>query len=73
MRVTDPVLISFVADLLAQSGIEPLILDRNMSLLEGSLGILPCRVLVADEDLAAARRHLIDAGLSTWLAGEEPG
>ena len=38
-----------------------------MSVLEGSLGILPRRVLVAEEDVAPARRLLRDAGLGHEL------
>ena len=38
-----------------------------MSVLEGSIGILPCRVLVAEEDAAAARRLLQEAGLGHEL------
>lgn len=38
-----------------------------MSILEGSLGLLPRRFLVADEDADAARRILIDAGLEAEL------
>ena len=38
-----------------------------MSVLEGSIGILPRRVLVAEEDLAAARRLLREAGLGHEL------
>jgi len=43
------------------------VFDQNMSVLEGSLGILPCRVLVAEDDIAAARRLLTDAGLAHEL------
>jgi len=43
------------------------VLDQNMSVLEGSLGILPRRVLVADEYFSAARRLLTDAGLAHEL------
>ena len=42
-------------------------LDQNMSVLEGSLGILPRRVLVAEDQVAAARRLLEDAGLGHEL------
>jgi hypothetical protein len=34
-----------------------------MSVLDGSVGILPRRVLVTDEDANAARRILVDAGI----------
>ena len=38
-----------------------------MSVLEGSLGILPRRVMVADDEMRAARRLLTDAGLGHEL------
>jgi hypothetical protein len=44
--------------------------DQNMSVLEGSIGILPRRVLVAEEDAAAARRLLNAAGLGHELRPE---
>jgi len=47
------------------------VLDQNMSVLEGSLGILPRRVLVADEDITAARRLLTDAGLAHELRPDD--
>jgi hypothetical protein len=43
------------------------VFDQNMSVLEGSLGVLPRRVLVADEHLVNARRILEDAGLGHEL------
>ena len=44
-----------------------MLLDQNMSVLEGSLGVLPRRVLVADDELDDARRLLMDAGLGHEL------
>ena len=67
IRTNDPVLVSAVEALLRGVGIEPFLLDQNMSVLEGSLGILPRRILVADEDAQAARRLLSDAGLAHEL------
>ena len=61
LRTTDPVLVSWLEAALRAEGIEPLILDRHMSILEGSIGILPRRVMVADDDLAAARLILKQA------------
>ena len=55
VRTTDPVLVSWLEEALRAEGIESLVLDRHMSILEGSIGILPRRVMVADDDLAAAR------------------
>lgn len=67
VRTNDPVLISAVTALLDGGGIRYLVLDRNMSIVEGSLGFLPQRILVADESEAAARRLLQDAGLGHEL------
>ncbi|MDP2620351.1 MAG: DUF2007 domain-containing protein [Hyphomicrobiales bacterium] len=63
IRTNDPVLLSFVEDLLREAGIEPMVLDRNMSVMEGSIGILPRRVLVADEAWSRARRLLQTSGV----------
>jgi hypothetical protein len=44
-----------------------MVLDQNMSVLDGSLGILPRRVVVPDDHVAAARRLLQEAGLGHEL------
>ena len=67
MRTNDMVLVSAVGALLDGANIHHLVLDQNMSIIEGSLGILPRRILVRDEDNRAARRLLADAGLSHEL------
>jgi len=43
------------------------VLDRNMSVLEGSIGLLPRRILVDEEQESRARRLLTDAGLGHEL------
>ncbi len=68
IKTTDAVMLSFVEAVLSEAGIELVVLDRNMSILEGSLGILPCRVLVDEQDLPRARQLLREAGLGDWLA-----
>lgn len=67
VRTNDMVLVSAIGALLDGAGIKHLVFDQNMSVLEGSLGVLPRRVLVADDDAAAARRVLVDAGLAHEL------
>jgi hypothetical protein len=67
MRTNDAVLVSAVEALLDGAGIEHLVLDQNMSVLEGSIGILPRRVLVADNQVNSARKLLADAGLGREL------
>ena len=49
------------------AGINFLVADQNMSILEGSIGIIPRRVLVVDDEAAQARRILIDAGIADEL------
>jgi hypothetical protein len=70
VRTNDPVLVSAIGALLDGAAIPHLVLDQNMSVLEGSLGILPRRMLVAEEYLAAARRLLTEAGLGHELRPE---
>lgn len=67
LRTNDVVLVSAVEALLEAAGIPHLVLDRNMSVLEGSIGILPRRVLVDDDWSGPARRLLEDAGLAREL------
>ena len=67
IRTNDMVLISFVESLLKEAAIEYLVLDQNMSILEGSIGVLPKRILVESDGIARARRLITDAGLAAEL------
>lgn len=67
LRTNDIALISVVEDLLTEAGIGYQVADRNMSVLEGSIGAFPMRVLVADGSEAESRELLTDAGLGEWL------
>ena len=60
LRTTDPLLITRAADILASEGIVSFPLDQDMSVLGGTLGILPRRLMVADRDLFMARAILRD-------------
>jgi hypothetical protein len=42
-----------------------------MSIIEGSLGVLPRRILVHDDDNRAARQVLMDAGLAHELRADD--
>ena len=57
--------------LLEGAGIRALVFDQNMSVLEGSLGVLPRRVLVAEGHELRARQLLEDAGLGYELRHDE--
>lgn len=49
LRTTDAIELSFAEHLLTSAGIDYTVADRHMSIMEGSIGIFPRRVLV-DED-----------------------
>ena len=67
LRTNDLVLISFVEALMRDAGIDHLVLDQNMSVIEGSLGILPRRVLVPSTRLDEARAIIRSAGIGAEL------
>jgi hypothetical protein len=68
LRTNDAVLITAIEALLKGGGIECMVADQHMSVLEGSLGVLPRRVLVADDEVDKAKRLLTEAGLGHAVA-----
>ena len=71
LLTNDPVLLSYVSALLAEGDIAFIVADTNMSVLEGSIGILPRRVLVESARLAQARNLLTEADLGHALSDEK--
>jgi tRNA1(Val) A37 N6-methylase TrmN6 len=67
VRTNNAVLITAIEALLKAADIPHLVLDQHMSVLEGSLGILPRRILVDGENWETARQLLEDAGLAHEL------
>lgn len=61
LKSNDPVLLHHVQTLLADAGIIAHLFDAHMSIMEGSIGILPRRVMVADEDEGEARALIRNA------------
>ena len=70
LRSNDPVLLSFVSTLLEEANIAFIVLDTNMSVLEGSLGILPRRILVEEDCIDRARKLLVEAGVGHDIDGD---
>ena len=62
IRTNDAVRLSWLVALLAAEGIEAVILDTHTSIVEGSIGALPRRLMVSTKDSYRARRILADAG-----------
>ena len=67
VRTNDTVLISAIEALLKGADIGHLVVDQNMSVLEGSIGIFPRRILVDEDQVETARRLLEDAGFGNEL------
>ena len=67
VRTNDAVLISAIDALLKGANIRHMVLDQNMSVLDGSLNMLPRRIVVDNEAVERARRLLTDAGLGHEL------
>lgn len=72
IRTNDAVVISFIESLLRDAGIHCLVADQNMSVLDGSIGVLPRRILVAEADEKEARRLLTDAGFAKEMRRDRP-
>ena len=62
LRTNDPVLLTWLAALLRDQGVESVVFDTHTSVLEGSANAIPRRMMVIDGDYDAARRILVEAG-----------
>lgn len=65
LKTNDPTVISFAEALLRAEDIDCFVFDVHTSILEGSLGVLPRRVMVARRHAFMARAILRDNGLLT--------
>jgi len=61
LRTNNAVRLSWLQALLRDSGIDSLVLDHHTSLVEGSIGAIPCRLMVAERDFVRARALLAAA------------
>ena len=60
LRTNDITVIAYANAILAGSGIDVFELDVNVSVLEGSIGILPRRLMVRSDDLIKAQQLMHD-------------
>ena len=72
LATNNMVTISVVESLLRQAGITFEIMDQNMSVLEGSIGIIPRRIMVDRDQWDWARKLMVDAGLVVLAAFVSP-
>lgn len=63
LRTNDPTVIAFATALLEGEDIDSFQMDVHMSVLEGSIGVLPRRLMVRDADFFLASRVLKDNGI----------
>jgi hypothetical protein len=68
LRTNDMVRLSFLRAVLEEAGIATIVLDQHMSVLEGSAAAIPRRLMVATEDLVAARA-LVEAAEADLARG----
>jgi hypothetical protein len=71
LRSNDAVLLSYVSALLEEGDIAFMVADSNMSVLEGSIGALPRRVLVETDKIVQARNILTEAGIGHVIADDQ--
>jgi hypothetical protein len=60
LRSTDPTIMAFAQALLQGEDIDCFQMDVNMSILEGGIGIFPRRLMVHENDHAAALIVMLD-------------
>lgn len=66
LRTTDPTLVPFASALLRGEGIDCFELDTNISVVEGSIGVFPKRLMVRTTDIDEARCILRDNGIEPY-------
>jgi hypothetical protein len=61
LKSIDPVVLNYAANVLSQEGIQSVVFDTHASVMDGSMGFLPRRLMVLDEDFNRALTLLREA------------
>ncbi|HUO92479.1 MAG TPA: DUF2007 domain-containing protein [Rhizomicrobium sp.] len=61
LKTNDPILLNFAQALLKDAGIEGVVFDTHMSIMDGSMGFMPRRLMVSDDEAAEAEKVLRNA------------
>ncbi|MFC0283833.1 DUF2007 domain-containing protein [Camelimonas abortus] len=72
LRTNDIVALGLMCGLLDQAGVPNMVADFHASAVEGSIGAVPRRLMVAAGMLDYARAVLADAGLAEYLPDAGP-
>jgi hypothetical protein len=72
LRTNEPVLLSWAEALLAGEGITIFVMDRHLSILEGSAGAIPRRIMTEDDDSGRARAPIKAARAELLMNAEVP-
>jgi putative signal transducing protein len=64
LRSNDSVLVSFAASVLRDAGVKHSVADSHMSVIDGSIGAVQNRIMVAEDQYDEARRLLEEAGIA---------
>lgn len=67
LRTNDPTQIAFATAMLKGEEIMSFVLDQHMSIMEGSIGLFPKRLMVADSDEFMAKAILRDNEIESGL------
>lgn len=67
IRTNDPVVLSLARTVLEEASLLAIVADVNMSVMEGSIGVFPRRLMVVEAEEGEARALLVEAGLAEWL------
>jgi hypothetical protein len=62
LRTNDPIRLSWLQAVLASAGIDAFVFDEHTSIVEGSIGAIPRRLMVPEEDHRRASALLADIG-----------
>ena len=61
LKSNNPVVLSYASHVLEEAGIRAMIFDAHASIMDGSMAMVPRRLMVADEDFNRAERLLREA------------
>jgi len=67
LKTVNPATLNFAQAVLKEADIPFFVMDQNVSIIEGSIGIIPRRLMVVDEDAEDAREALYLAGLGAEI------